>query len=406
MAVAKEKKKDLAATLAELRGKVQIGSLADFDMNVKAISTGNMALDCITGVGGLPRGRVVELFGPPSSGKTTTALQAAAVVQRAGGNVVFLDYEKSLDEKYCKALGLDPSDPSFIYMQPDSFEQGANVFRKLLSTGEVQMLICDSVASMVTENELSADTGKATMADRAKMMHQFMRQITSALHTNDCCAVFLNHVLEVVDTSPMGQQMKARGISRKTTPGGMALKFYASMRIEFKQIGNIRSTRINPLSNEKEDVVSQTKVQATVVKNKVGDPFGQAELRVRYGLGFSNAYSALDTLLAYNLVKKETGGVYRFKDAGLYPTEAMTSQNGVAADRIRGEDAFLSAMENNPEWAAVVIGMAESILQANGAANRIDGAGRDENGDEITDTDVDDLLSGDESVDEETGEIL
>ena len=367
--------KSLQAVLTELRSKqkMRIGPLSEFNMNVKALSTGNIALDAITGVGGIPRGRVIELFGPPSSGKTTTALQAAAKLQQAGGKILYLDYEKALDEVYCSALGLNVYDESFVYMQPQSFEEGANVFRQLLATGEIDLMVADSVASMVTESELAADTGKATMADRAKVMHQLMRQITGTLHTYDCAAVFLNHVLDVVDISPMGQQLKARGVNRKTTPGGMALKFYASLRIEFKQTGNIRSDELDVLTNEETAVVTQTKVQATVVKNKVSEPFRTAELRIRYGRGFSQAYSVLDILVAHKLIKKQGGGIFKFSDMSLV-------QHSDSPDFIKGEENLVHAIEQDETWLERLEKVAQRVLDEHGAKT-VDSSQYDADGD-------------------------
>src|SRR4051812_35737308 len=159
----KQKKSSLADVLHEMRTKQKrkIGALAEFDMVPEGLTTGNILLDALTGVGGLPKGRVVELFGPPSSGKTTTALQAAGRLQKLGGTIVYLDFERTLDETYVRALGVDTEAQSFIYDQPRSFEDGANAFRRLLSTGEVGMVIHDSVARMVTEKEQDAETGKA-----------------------------------------------------------------------------------------------------------------------------------------------------------------------------------------------------------------------------------------------------
>jgi len=352
-------KKTLAQALADLRKKsVDVGPLSDFNMEVDAISTGNVALDLITGVGGIPKGRITELFGLPSSGKTTTALQAAATLQMQGGTTLYLDYEQSLDPVYCKALGLDTTAPTFLYMRPRSFEEGANAFRHLNETGEIRLLVVDSVARMVTESELSADTGKVTFADRAKMMHQFMRQIVGPIQESATAVIFLNHVLEVVDTSPMGQQLKARGVSRRTTPGGAALKYYSSLRMEFKQIGNLRTEVLDPLTNEKSATIRQTKVEVTVVKNKVGDPFKKAELRVRFGQGFSQAWTVIDILTAYGVLKKETGGVYRL-------APEVASPHALDKPWIKGEDNMVTAVESDPDWLAKLTILARETLEAN-----------------------------------------
>lgn len=388
----------LASRLAELKEKqgYKIGPLTDFDMTVKAISTGNVSIDAITGVGGLPRGRVIECYGPPSSGKTTTSLQAAAGLQKQGGSILFLDYEKSLDEVYCKSLGIDVSAPSFLVMQPDTFEDGANVFRDLMKTGELDMLIVDSVAAMVTANELEADTGKAKVADRAKMMAQFMRQITGPIQNYQIACVFLNHLQEVIDASPMGQKLRAAGITRKTTPGGNALKFYAGMRMEYKPVGNLRSEVYDPLANEAQSVVNQTKIQVTVVKNKVASPFKQCEVRVRYGKGFSQAYSVLNLLSVHKVVKKGAGGVYSFlPELSPYPEEGY---------QIRGEENLLQEIEANSEWLERLEQKAKQVLAEHGAsqADASEWANEDTEGIQVQAFVPDDDMKSDP----ETGEVL
>lgn len=360
---------NLAQTLSKLRkGGSKIGTLSSFEMVPEGYSIGNLALDSIIGpAGGLPKGRVVELFGPPSSGKTTCALQAAALVQQQGGRVMYLDHERSLDESYVRALGVDPDavddngEPTFLYEQPDSFEAGANAFRPLMQW--VNLVITDSVAAMVTEAELNSPTGKVEFAARAKMMHQYMRQVTGPIAKTGTCMVFINQVQDVIDTSPMGQQMKARGITRTTTPGGSALKFYASLRMSFKQIGNVRGTVHDALTNTEVNVPQQTKTQVTVVKNKVGDPFGQAEVRVRFGQGFSQEWSALDVLVQNGRVKKDTGGIYRLTDyAGLIADDLVGGiKNGVPW--VKGEDALISIIEATPILRGSMISDAIGIVK-------------------------------------------
>jgi recombination protein RecA len=347
------------AALAALRKDgLQVGSYDDFDdLTVVGLPTGNITIDNLTGIGGFPKGRITELVGPPSSGKTTAALQCAARVQEAGGVVFFADHEKALDQDYAQALGLDVRDQSFVYSRPDSFEQGANGFRKFqeLSGGAADLLIHDSVAAMTTEHELSADTGAVQVADRAKMMYQYCRQLIPLIQKTECGAIFLNHLLELVDTTPMGRRLAAQGIKRKTSPGGNAIPYYASLRVEFKQIGNIRNSEMDALTNESVDMVRQTKTQMTVIKNKVGDPFRTAELRVRFGHGFSQEYSVFSLLVAHNVIKK-SGAWFEFKDPAL--------RLDVDEPKMHGEEKVLKAMEDNREWFGLLMEKAKGIIAA------------------------------------------
>lgn len=362
-------KKTLEQVLAARRkAGTKIGVLADFDLKPNVLTTGNISIDAITGVGGLPRGRVIELYGLPSSGKTTTALQAAGRHQqnllegKAKGAIAYFDHEGSLDEAYCKALGVDINDPSFIYVTPRSFEESANTFWELALTDELGMAIWDSVAVMVTEKELASETGSATVADRAKMMAQFLRQRVGLIRDKDIAAIFLNHVYEKLDMSPMGQQMKARGIIQEDTPGGRALKFHASLRIKYKSIGNVRVPTFDPLTNEKLASVEITKVQATVVKNKVAPPFKTAEVRVRFGKGFSQAFSVKEILTAYKVIPENSGN---FKL--LTPEVAPAGWDFDKTNNIKGEEHFLQMLESDPEWLGRLLPIAEGLLDQHGA---------------------------------------
>jgi recombination protein RecA len=373
----------LASVLAELKKKdTKIGTLSDFHLVPEdPFSTGNIVLDYITGVWGFPRGRILELYGLNQSGKTTSALQAAALHQKrvkAGestGLIIFLDYERSLDEKYCRALGLDVDDSeTFLMMQPDSFEDGVNAYRKLLRTGEVALAIVDSVAAMVPEAELWGDTGKAEFASRAKLMHQFMRQVTGPLHQHQSTLIMLNHVMEVIDTSPMGQRMASQGIKRQTTPGGRALGYYTSMRIEFKQIKSIKTAVADVVTGEAQKFVTSTDIEAKVTKNKVAVPWRSAPLRVRFGLGFSQAYSAFRVLVNNNVVKSKGSG--RF----LIPDELLPADKIVPV----GEENILSAIEKDEEWLSRLVDRTREVLS------------------ELPDP----IGQPEEEIDPETGEVL
>lgn len=389
MAKAKYKRAEtLDKALKNVREKrgLRVGSMAEMAPTVEGMTTGNVLIDYVTGVGGFPRGRITEAFGPPSSGKTTSTLQAAARAQARGETVMFLDYEFALDPTYCESLGLDLDAESFLYASPDTFEQGMNSMREIIGTGEVSLVIVDSVAAMVTEAELAGETQRS-FSDKALLMAQVMRQLTGAAKTSNTAIVFLNHEQDVIDQSPMGQKLAARGVKRKTTPGGNALKFHSSLRLHFKQIGNIRSRELDVAANEQVDEIAQTKVQVSVPKNKVGRPFRQAEVRVRFGKGFSQAHAAMTVLENYGVLKKETGGVFRLNE--------QTAPEGWDLEKknfIKGEDNFLSEVESRPEWEdRLAHWAAELMREASEAKAAPDDA--EENGVDV-------------QFDDETGEIL
>lgn len=390
-----EKKLTLAETLSQLRtgkNKEPIGTLDEFKP-VEGLTTGNLLLDAVTGVGGLPKGRITELIGPPSSGKTTCALQTAAKLQQAGGYVMFVDYEYALDKDYAEALGIDTKADSFIYLWPKNFEHGANLFRKLLDTGELGMGIFDSVASMVTKREIESDTGTAEVMERAKLMHQFCRQIVGKLQQTDCAAVFLNHVMDKADLSPMGKQMAAQGIKQKTSPGGKALPFYGSLRMEFQQIGTVKEPGVDELSQEASKIANSVKTKVTVLKNKVGDPFRTAELRVRFGKGFSQPHAVLSYLVAQGIIKA-SAGVYK------YPPELQIDDMPP-----KGETNQLVALENNPAWLAQLETRAWDVLQERGL-EKVDGSKYDKFGVEINEGVTDLSLADSQEMDDEDQEDM
>jgi len=287
------------------------------------------------------------------------AKEQAICIATGEGYVMFLDYEKALDDKYARALGIDTSHPTFIYAMPDTFEEGANYYRKLLATGELRIAVFDSVASMITESETEKDTGSRNVADRALMLHQFCRQITPVLERTQSTAIFLNHMMIKVGTSPIGQRMAAQGIKQKTKPGGEALNFYASLIIEFQQIKHLSATVHDPLTNEKTKMKTQTDTRAIIVKNKVGTPQGTVDLRIRYGKGFSQAYSVLQVLLGYGHVKKKSAQTYVFSEELRHPDNDQTTFSG-------GESAVLTAMEESPYWLEILEVKAREILDGAG----------------------------------------
>lgn len=339
-----------------------VGSLDEITEEVKGLPTGNLAIDAITGVGGLPVGRVIESFGPPSSGKTTLALHTAAQLQKkiiaeeTGDYILYIDFEHALDKKYCKSLGLDLEHQSVLVTQPDSLEKGAAVARKLVETGKVRLLIWDSVAEAQPEAVLEAETGQSQVAIRAKIMSQFLQQINNSLFKNDCTAIFINHIQEKISISG-----PARGVVTKTTPGGDALKFYSSLRLEFTQISKQKGKRFNPLTNATDEFTVSADTKVTLVKNKVGDPMRNCIVRVRYGQGFDNFWSALQVLLGHGKVKKTGAWIYFNSSPELLLPELPGTAEKPGA--FQGEDNLLRFADTHPVWRQMVIDAAVETVK-------------------------------------------
>jgi len=357
--------------LADIAKKhnLAIGSMSEIVEEITWLSTGNLAIDYATGRG-MPVGRSVELYGPPSSGKTTTGLQAAACYQQeliaAGddGHILYLDYEHALDPEYCAALGLDVEHPSFLLAQPHSMEQGAEAALKLIETGKVGLSIWDSVAAMAPIARIEGEFDQRTAAmNKARLMSGLMLQLTPLLHKHRSCAVFINHLMESVEMSGRpGMPPKS------TTPGGKALKYYASVRLEYKQIKNVKGRAMDTLSGGVTDQAVATHVRVKCTKNKVASPFREAEVRIRYGRGFDNAWSALQVLLAHKKVVRESAW-YRFdksKVPSLVHSDMTVSATGRAS--LQGESAVLEFADTHPEWCGVLINLAEGIVEEGGGA--------------------------------------
>jgi len=344
---------EFAKLLSKLAQKYDtpIGSMESLGDGVQSISTRNTALDAITGVGGLPLGRTIELFGPPSSGKTTLALQVAAEAQSKGIVVAYADFEQAMDRAYAQALGVDIENIQFF--QPNTFEDGADISLELIKSGYVGLLIFDSVAAMTPAVLLETETAKQTVALQARLMADFTKKLNPLLRENLCTAVFLNHVRD-----KFGVQTRPGMPVATTTPGGMALKFYASMRIEFKARGNVlEEAEHNPLSVDRIKDVTASKTLAKVVKNKVGPPHREALLRMYHGKGFSEAYSVLQIFLAHKLVLKKPGGIFSVKEAELEAD--WMDRTEASGCYVKGEANLLRALEEDAEvlgrWSAAAV---------------------------------------------------
>ncbi len=282
-----EKKKALETALSQIEKRFGKGAVMRLGQNetmhVDAISTGSLGLDLALGIGGLPRGRIVEIYGPESSGKTTLALHCIAEGQKKGGCAAFIDVEHALDPVYAAALGVDVD--SLLVSQPDTGEQALEITEELVRSGAIDVIVVDSVAALVPRAEIEGEMGDSHVGLQARLMSQALRKLAGAISKSNCVAIFINQLREKVGVMYGNPEV---------TPGGRALKFYASVRIDIR--------KVETLKNGGEVVGSHTR--AKVVKNKVAPPFREAEFDVMYGKGISRDAELLDLAVKLDIVEK------------------------------------------------------------------------------------------------------
>jgi recombination protein RecA len=328
-AVAEDKQKVLKLALEKIEkdfGKGSVMTLGDKqEVAIDVISTGSLGLDVALGVGGFPRGRVIEIYGPESSGKTTIAIHTIAEAQKKGGICAIIDAEHAFDSNYARKLGVDVD--SLIISQPDYGEQGLEIADRLISSGAVDVVVIDSVAALVPKSELEGEMGDSKMGLHARLMSQALRKLTATISRTGCCCIFINQLREKIGVM-FGNP--------ETTTGGNALKFYASVRLDIRRISQIKDG----------DVASGNRTRVKVVKNKVAPPFRQVEFDIIFGEGISKVGEIIDMGVELAILTK-SGSWFSYGDTKIG----------------QGRDAVKQFLNDNPEVAAEVEGKIRTMLQ-------------------------------------------
>ena len=331
--VENEKLKALKLTMEKIDkdyGKGSIMKLGDKEVvEMDSISTGSLGVDIALGIGGFPRGRIVEIYGPESSGKTTLAIHAIASVQKAGGIAAFIDAEHAFDRFYAEKLGVDTG--SLLISQPDNGEQALEIADNLIRSGAVDLVVVDSVAALTPKAEIEGEMGDSRMGLQARLMSQALRKLTGTINKTGCCCIFINQLREKI------------GImfgNPETTTGGNALKFYASVRLDIRRISQLKDG----------DVVTGNRARVKVIKNKLAPPFRMAEFDIIFGEGISKVGEIIDIGVEKNIIKK-AGSWFSYEDTKLG----------------QGRDAVKALFAENPDLAEEIENKIKAALAAEAA---------------------------------------
>lgn len=336
--MAEDKHKALETALAQIEKAYGKGSIMRLGqntaMNVEAISTGSVTLDAATGIGGLPRGRIVEIYGPESSGKTTLALHVVAEAQKLGGEAAFIDAEHALDPVYAANLGVDVD--SLLVSQPDNGEQALEITEALTRSGAIDVIVVDSVAALVPRSEIEGDMGDSHVGLHARLMSQALRKLAGAIAKSNTVIIFINQLREKVGVMYGNPEV---------TTGGRALKFYASIRIDVRKVEQIKGPG-------NEFIGSRTK--AKIVKNKVAPPFKEAEFDIMYGKGIAKEGEILDLAVKYDIIHK-SGAWFSYNESRLG----------------QGRDNVKEYIRQNPEFMAEIESQVRQKLAEESSAARV-----------------------------------
>lgn len=337
-----DKKAALESALKQIEKQYGLGAVMRLGENkhlkVDAISTGSLTLDLATGIGGVPKGRIVEIYGPESSGKTTLALHCVAEAQKAGGEAAFIDAEHALDPEYAENLGVDVE--SLLVSQPDDGEQALEITEQLVRSGAIDIIVVDSVAALVPKSEIEGDMGDSHVGLHARLMSQALRKLTGAINKSNCVIIFINQLREKVGVIYGNPEV---------TTGGRALKFYASMRIDVRKIEQLKATG-------NEFIGSRTR--AKIVKNKVAPPFKQAEFDIMYGTGIDKIGEIADLAVQLDIVKK-SGSWFSYGE-----------------ERFQGRDKLKSMIKDDPQLADTLERQIKDILKRRDEDEKADEASK------------------------------